>query len=68
MASTNTYGQAVAAELDKVGVELACGRYPHETNDEDGYRLVAVIEDAIDDHEVEIALLNRFWATVKTLL
>jgi len=68
MGSTNAYDQAIAEELKKVGIETGTDRYPHETNDEYGYRLIAVIEDAIDDHEIEIALLDRLRETIKALL
>lgn len=63
----NAY-EAVAEELNRIGPEIGVDRYSHETNDEYGYRLIAVIEDAIDEHEVEIAHLDRLRATVKALL
>jgi hypothetical protein len=68
MANPYAYDQAIADELHKVGDELRCERYPHETNDEYGYRLVALIEDAIDEHETEVAHLDRLRATIKALL
>lgn len=68
MANTHANEQAVADELNRIGPEIGTDRYPHETNDEYGYRLIAVIEDAIDQCEVEIAHLDRLRATVKTLL
>ena len=66
MARAHVYDQAIADELTKVADELKCERYPHETNDEFGYRLVALIEDAIDEHET--AHLDRLRAMVKALL
>lgn len=68
MANPDAHEQAVADELNSIGPEIGTDRYPHETNDEYGYRLVAVIEDAIDQCEVEIAHLDRLRATVKALL
>ena len=68
MANPQAHEQAVADELNRIGPEIGTDRYPHETNDEYGYRLVAVIEDAIDEHEIEIAHLDRLRATVKALL
>jgi hypothetical protein len=68
MASPNAWDEAVAEELSKVGMKLASERYPHETNDEYGYRLIALIEDAIDEHETKIAQLDRVYQAVKALL
>jgi hypothetical protein len=68
MADPDAHEQAVADELNRIGPEIGTDRCPHETNDEYGYRLIAVIEGAIDEHEVEIAHLDRLRATVKALL
>lgn len=68
MGMSNPFDQAIADELGKVGDEMVCKRYPRETNDEFGYRLIALIEDAIDEHEAAIAHLDKFYATVKALL
>jgi hypothetical protein len=68
MVNAKAYEQAIADELQKVGEELACARYPHETNDEFAFRLVACIEDSIDEHESDIAHLDRLRETIKALL
>jgi hypothetical protein len=62
------YDQAIADELKMLGEQLTCERYPHETNDEYWYRLVAIIEDALDNYEIEIARLERLRRTLKALL
>jgi len=68
MATANRYDDAIAEELNKVAMDLKCERYPHETSDEFGFRLVALVEDAIDQHESDIAHLDRLRTTVKALL
>jgi hypothetical protein len=68
MANTNHYDAAITEELSKAATEIGAERYAHETNDEFGYRIIALIEDAIDGHEAEIAHLDRLRQTVKTLL
>jgi hypothetical protein len=68
MANTNRYDQVVTEELSKVALEIGVERFPHESADEFAYRLVALIEDSIDEHESEIAHLDRLRATIKALL
>lgn len=66
--NTHLFDQAIAEELNKVGAEIECKRYPHERNDEFGYRMLAEIEDALDSHESAIAELEWLYQTVKALL
>ena len=62
------FEQAIADELDKVGAEIRCARYRHESNDEYTWRLIAHLEDSIDSLENEIARLDGLYHTVKALL
>jgi len=68
MANANPYDDAVAEELNKIGTDMECERYPHESNDEYGLRLVAEVEDDIDRLEALIVDLDKLRANIAALL
>jgi ppGpp synthetase/RelA/SpoT-type nucleotidyltranferase len=68
MADTNPYDAAIAEELNRIGKDLECERYPHETNDEYGYRLMALVEDDIDRLAALITDLDKVRGSIAALL
>jgi hypothetical protein len=68
MVHTYRYDQTVAEELNKIGKDLECERYPHERNDEYGLRLIADVEDDIDRLEALLVELDNLRARIVALL
>jgi ppGpp synthetase/RelA/SpoT-type nucleotidyltranferase len=67
MADTDRYDRVIAAELDRIGKDFGCERYPHESNDEYGLRLIAQVEDDIDRLEALIVDLDNVRSSIAAL-